>query len=414
MLNSAPQGQQSTDLLRRHPVAVIVIAQLFGTSLWFSINGVAISLERETGLSEAGLGLLTVGVQAGFIIGTLLLAATGLADRVRASRLFTAAAVAGALVNAAFILSAENLTLAWMLRFATGLCLAGIYPLGMKLVVSWTPRHAGFALGWLLGMLTLGIALPHLLRGVTLDLPWQWPLILASLLALLAAVMVHRLGVGPHLPATAGAGPPWAGLGAFRRGPFRAAALGYFGHCWELFAFWTLAPLLVMRELSRLGWPAHWLPWLAFAVIGVGAAGCVLGGRISRRTGSLAVARWALAVSGSLCLLYPWLGALPPALLLALLFVWGFTVIADSPQFTALASLSAPRDRLGAALAMMNAVGFALTIPSIAVVTRLWPVNELGVLWLMLPGPVLGLWALFRVSAGDYAPPKAPATGRAR
>ncbi len=402
MPTPAPEAGPPAGWIGRHPVTVIVLAQLFGTSLWFSINGVAVSLHRETGLTEAGLGLLTVGVQAGFITGTLLLAGTGLADRVRASRLFAGAAVAGALVNAAFILTAHDLTLAWVLRFVTGLCLAGIYPLGMKLVVSWTPKHAGAALGWLLGMLTLGIALPHLLRGVTLDLPWQWPMAISSLLALLAAVMVRRLGDGPHLPATAGAGRPWAGLGAFARRPFRAAALGYFGHCWELFAFWTLVPLLVLRELLRLEWPLPWLPWLAFAVIGVGAIGCVLGGRLSRRTGSLRVARWALGISGTLCLVYPWLGHLPPAFLLLLLGLWGLTVIADSPQFTALASLSAPRDRLGAALAMMNAVGFALTIPSIAVVTRLWPTQELAVLWLMLPGPVLGLWALGRVRAEDY------------
>ncbi|OOG23161.1 MFS transporter [Thioalkalivibrio denitrificans] len=397
-------GHSSPDtFLHRYPITVIVLAQLFGTSLWFSINGVALSLQRETGMSEADLGLLTVGVQAGFITGTVLLAATGLADRVRASRLFTLAAVTGALVNGAFIPAAHDLHAAWLLRFATGLCLAGIYPLGMKLVVSWTPKHAGLALGWLLGMLTLGIALPHLLRGATLELHWQWPLLIASLLALAAAVMVHRLGDGPHLPPTAGSGPPWAGLAAFARRPFRAAAFGYFGHCWELFAFWTLAPLLVLREITRLDWPVHWLPWLAFGVIAVGGAGCVLGGRISRSTGSLSVARWALGISGSLCLLYPWLGGLPPVLLLCLLLVWGFTVIADSPQFTALASLSAPRDRLGAALALMNAIGFGLTIPSIAVVTRLWPDNELAVLWLMLPGPVLGLWALSRVGAADYA-----------
>ncbi|MFW5454292.1 MFS transporter [Thioalkalivibrio sulfidiphilus] len=386
----------------RHPVVVIVLAQLFGTSLWFSVNGVALSLERETGLTDAGLGLLTVAVQAGFITGTLLLAITGLADRFPASRLFSAAAVSGAVINAAFIPVAGDFSLAMALRFATGLCLAGIYPLGMKLVVSWTPRHAGLALGWLVGMLTLGTALPHLLRGATLELPWQAPLLLASLLALFAAVMVRALGDGPHLPATASGGRPWSGLAAFRRRPFRAAALGYFGHCWELYAFWTLAPLLVLRELERLDLSAQWMPWLAFGVIGIGALGCVLGGRLSRSQGSLRVARVALGVSGALCLIYPLLGEAAPLLLLGLLFLWGLTVIADSPQFTTLASLSAPRDRLGAALAMMNAVGFALTLPSIALVMHLWGDWQLLVLWLLLPGPALGIWAMSRARAVDY------------
>ncbi|MFN2349904.1 MAG: MFS transporter [Thioalkalivibrio sp.] len=385
-----------------HPLLVIVLAQLFGTSLWFSVNGIALSLQRETGLSEPGLGLLTVAVQAGFIAGTLLLATTGLADRYHASRLFTLAAIAGAIINAAFILVAHEFPLALTLRFLTGLCLAGIYPLGMKLVVSWTPQHAGLALGWLVGMLTLGTALPHLIRGATLELSWQWPLLIASLLALLAALMVHLLGDGPHLPATARGGRPWSGLAAFRRRPFRAAALGYYGHCWELYAFWTLAPLLVLRELNRLEISAQWMPWLAFAVIGIGAIGCILGGRLSRNLGSLRVARGALGISGGLCLFYPLLGGIAPSLLLILLLVWGLTVIADSPQFTTLASMSAPRDRLGAALAMMNALGFALTLPSIALVMHLWSGWGLAVLWLLLPGPVLGLWALSRAREGDY------------
>mgnify|MGYP000217370073 CR=1 FL=1 len=241
-----------TSLLARHPLVTIVIAQLFGTSLWFSVNGVGLALQQAVGLSESDLGLLTIAVQAGFITGTLTIATTGLADRVRASHLFALSAVLGALINAAFITVADNVTLAAMARFATGLCLAGIYPLGMKLVVSWTPTHAGAALGWLVGMLTLGTASPHLLRGVTLSLPWQWPLLLASCLALCAASMIFRLGVGPHLPATAKGGRPWAGLLAFQQRGFRSAALGYFGHCWELYAFWTLTPFLVARELARL------------------------------------------------------------------------------------------------------------------------------------------------------------------
>ncbi|MDR5897717.1 MFS transporter [Halomonas vilamensis] len=381
-------------MLKRYPLVTIVIAQLFGTSLWFSVNGVGLALQEAVGLSEGDLGLLTIAVQAGFITGTLTIATTGLADRVRASHLFAISAVLGALVNAAFIGVAGNVTLAAIARFATGLCLAGIYPLGMKLVVSWTPSHAGAALGWLVGMLTLGTASPHLLRGVTLALPWQWPLLLASGLALVAAVMIFRLGVGPHLPPTAKGGRPWAGLLAFQQRGFRAAALGYFGHCWELYAFWTLTPFLVARELTRLGTSLDSVSWLSFTVIAVGMPGCVLAGRASRHVGSGRVAFIALACSGALCLLYPLLGSAPPLFLLGLLLIWGFSVIADSAQFSALASATAPSDRLGSALAMMNAIGFALTIPAIALVTSLWASQGLSVIWWLLPGPVLGLIAM--------------------
>jgi len=385
-------------MLTRHPLVTIVIAQLFGTSLWFSVNGVGPALQQTAGLSDADLGFLTMAVQAGFISGTLAIATSGLADRVRASQLFATAAVCGALINAAFIFSLESLSAAILLRFLTGLCLAGIYPLGMKLVVSWTPHQAGAALGWLVGMLTLGTASPHLLRGITLAMPWQTPLLLASFLALVAATMIYRLGVGPHLPGTAKGYRPWAGIAAFQRRDFRAAALGYFGHCWELYAFWTLTPFLVARELNRLGASADNVAWLSFIIIAIGMPGCVLAGYASRQWGSARVAFFALATSGALCLLYPLLHAAPAYFLLLLLLVWGFSVIADSAQFSALASASAPSDRLGASLAMMNAIGFGLTIPAIALVTSLWGTQQLAVLWWLLPGPLLGLLAMRRLT----------------
>nr|WP_328731464.1 hypothetical protein [Halomonas azerica] len=187
-------------------------------------------------------------------------------------------------------------------------------------------------------------------------------------------------------------------MAAFRRRDFRASALGYFGHCWELYAFWTLTPFLVARELARLDAPVTRIAWLSFAVIAIGMPGCVLAGRASRRFGSARVAFVALATSGALCLFYPWLGSAPPLMLLALLLLWGLSVIADSAQFSALASVSAPSDRLGAALAMMNAIGFSLTLPAIALVTSLWSTQGLMVIWWLLPGPLLGLLAMRRLT----------------
>ncbi|WP_010627915.1 MFS transporter [Halomonas sp. KM-1] len=391
--------------LQRPALTVIVLAQLCGTSLWFSVNGVGLSLSRDLGFSEVDLGRLTLAVQAGFICGTLFIAATGLADRFRASRIFAASCLAGALVNAAFVLAATQFPLAVLLRFATGLCLAGIYPLGMKLVIGWTPKHTGAALSWLVGMLTLGTALPHLLRGSTLGMPWEWPLLGASLLALLGGAMVLRLGDGPHLPPSAGKARLSEGLAALGVKRFRAVAGGYFGHCWELYAFWMLTPFLVMREVERLMASNDLVAWLSFGIIALGLVGCVGGGWVSRHLGSLWVARWALTASGMLCLAYPLLAWAPPGLLLALLFLWGLTVIADSPQFSALAAAAAPRERVGSTLAVMNAIGFALTIPAISLTTTLWSLQELWVLWWLLPGPILGLWALRGVSGSAEPAP---------
>jgi MFS family permease len=304
--------------------------------------------------------------------------------------------ILGAAANGAFVLAAGSSPLDAVLRFATGLCLAGIYPLGMKLVIAWTPKHAGAALAWLVGMLTLGTALPHLMRGATLGLPWEWPLLGASVLALLGGALVFTLGDGPHLPASSGPIPLKQGLSALRVPRFRAVAGGYFGHMWELYALWTLVPLLVARELGRLEASDDLVPWLSFAVMGIGGLGCVLGGWLSRTRGSQWVASRALAVSGTLCLVYPMLAGAPPVLMILLLLVWGVAVVADSPQFSALASASAPKTSMGSSLAVMNAVGFGLTLPAIWITSGLWESWGLSVLWLLVPGPIFGLWSLSR------------------
>ncbi|MBD3619141.1 MAG: MFS transporter [Chromatiales bacterium] len=375
----------------RYAVPLIVIAQLFGTSLWFSANGVGDQLLLAWGLSTRDLGTLTSAVQLGFIAGTLLFAVSGTADRFHASRLFLAASLCGALANLGLAWVADSLTSALVFRFLTGLALAGIYPVGMKLVVSWAPQRRGEALAWLVGMLTLGTATPHLLQGLGVGLGWPWVVSLASALAVLGGVMVVLLGDGPHLPRAARLN--WGGVfAAFRRPGFRAAAFGYFGHMWELYALWVLVPLLlagIYPDASR-----HGLSLLAFAVIGIGALGCVLAGRWSRHIGSAPVAVIALATSGLLCLVYPWLQGLPAPLLLAALLLWGLAVIADSAQYSALASQHAPPEGVASALAIMNSIGFALSALAIPLVSGLWDRLGVQVSWLMLPGAVLGVLAM--------------------
>jgi len=380
----------------KNPVPVIVVAQLFGTSLWFSANSAADDLIRTWGIAPADIGTLTNAVQLGFILGTLIFAISGLADRYAASRIFAICAILGALGNAAFALFATGMAVGIPLRFAVGFCLAGVYPLGMKLVVSWVPERAGAALAQLVGMLTLGTALPHGIRLAGAGWSWQATILVSSALALVAAAMIFGLGDGPHLKRRHDAPPLRLGrvFYAFSVREFRASALGYFGHQWELYAFWTLVPALVL--LSGLATPgSRMLSGLAFAVIGIGALGCILGGWWSQRIGSARVAATALALSAMCCAVFPFSTDWPAWIKIALLLLWGASVVADSPHFSALSARACAPEIVGSALAFQNSIGFAITMLSIQLGTAWIGAWGTSIAWLLLPGPLLGLLGLY-------------------
>ncbi len=395
-------SSNSIKRLRNHlgiyAVAVITLAQLFGTSLWFSANSAVLDLMREWQASPADIGWLTSAVQLGFIIGTLVISVSGLADRFRASMVFTVSALVGAGFNAGFAWLAADLTEGIIYRFLVGITLAGVYPIGMKLMVQWAPERAGWALSLLVAMLTLGTALPYGLRELVAELPWREIITISSLLAVISALLIALLGdkprvaQQPHLPTDATDHSRFSTYRLFNIHNFRAAATGYFGHMWELYAFWTIVPLYVSslklhESLGHVG-----VAGLTFFIMAMGAVGCVVGGKLSQRFGSAKVAASALTLSG-LCgvvFLFGW-RFLPAWVLLVVLLLWGATVIADSPHFSALSAKACPPRFVGSALALQNSIGFVITIISITITTYLFEEIGLDSAIVLLLGPVLGI-----------------------
>ena len=373
-------------------IGIIAVAELFCTSLWFSANGAAAELLRGWGLPPSSVGALTSAVQGGFIFGTLAFALSNLADRVPASRIFFVSGLLGALANALFAFGGFGFAPSLALRFADGVALAGIYPLGMKLVVGWNRGRTADTLAVLVGMLVLGTAFPYGLRAWAPGLDWHSTVAAASLLSVVGAILVLVTGDGPDARLnTVGVHPRLGSvLQAFRVPAFRSAAFGYFGHMWELYAFWTLVPFLVAPLM-----PASLGPAANFGVIAAGFVGSLVAGRLARRFGSPPVAAVALSASGTICVIYPFTAAWPDFLRLAVLVFWGATVVADSAQFSSLSSQACSADLIGSALAVQNAIGFAISIMSISLVTELFgSKGEAAVTWLAL-GPALGLVAMF-------------------
>ncbi len=381
-------------------IALLSLCEVAVLVLWFSATAVVPSLLREYPLTDQQVSLFTSAVQAGFVAGTLISAVLGLADRLDPRRFFMLSALLAAGANSLMLWLEPGSAAVYVARFVIGMCMAGVYPVGMKMVSSWAEGDLGLLVAILVGALTLGSASPHLLNAFG-GLDWRFTIAVASLSAAAAGLAVNLVRLGPRF-APAPSISPLLFARAFREPALRLANFGYLGHMWELYAMWAWIGIFLTAsfEMNAAGFDPDLLSRVAsFAVIGLaGALGCLAGGWLSDRHGRTFLTIGAMAMSGSCALVVGFLFGAHPLLLTALCLLWGVTIIADSAQFSASITELSPPGLVGTMLTVQTCSGFLLTLITIHLMPLF--VEAVGWHFAFAPlalGPLFGVWAMARL-----------------
>jgi len=383
--------------VKNRSILLLVIAEIAAMSLWFVSSAILSDMQLEFSFTASYGAALASSVPAGFVVGALLVAFYGIADRFDPRLVFALASFLAAVFNLGLLLIDIGGFSAILLRFLTGVCLAGVYPVGMKIAVGWGDKDRGWLVGLVVGGLTLGSAAPHLLSFLG-GADWRLTTLIASIIAVFSSLVIAFTQLGPHHTIVSKFQVSAIKI-AWTNRNIRRAFFGYFGHMWELYAMWSwIVTALAVSYSMQIGASEaqEFAKLTAFIAIAGGALMCPFAGLFADKIGKAKITIIAMSISGCSALFAAMFFGGPIELMFVIVLIWGLSIIPDSAQFSALIADFAPSELSGSIMTLQTALGFALTIMTIQITPIIanvwgWPM----VFVLLALGPFVGILSMY-------------------